>query len=353
MTVVRRGEKYGVKVWDKGHGKYVWLGTFDSEQEARKAEADASFQAGKGTPMVEQWGRMWLSDYAREAPATRLVYRQAVKKITSAIGNERMGDVGRAKARKLALGWPRNVSAVAGTMWADALRDGICRENPWTNMRIPQSRGRKDIQPLTEKELHELAHTAQRVHKDYGAEARAIILVLGYTGIRPGELCALKHEDLDLANSEIHIRRSRDVTGAEKAPKNGKHRVITIPPVALSALKTLFPNPDGYVFHTQRGKRFSKANLSYFWRPIKTAWIEQGQHSLDLYSLRHCCATMLLERGMDAATVAVQLGHTDGGSLVLERYGHPSAERARDRLKMAWATAPERLTDATRSRRAS
>jgi integrase len=65
-----------------------------------------------------------------------------------------------------------------------------------------------------------------------------------------------------------------------------------------------------------------------------------GHADLHLYSLRHCCATFLLERGLDAATVAVQLGHTDGGAEVLARYGHPSEDRARERLKMAFAEAP-------------
>jgi hypothetical protein len=46
---------------------------------------------------------------------------------------------------------------------------------------------------------------------------------------------------------------------------------------------------------------------------------------------------MLLERGVSPADVAVQLGHTDGGALVMARYGHPSEDAARDRLKMAYA----------------
>ncbi len=54
------------------------------------------------------------------------------------------------------------------------------------------------------------------------------------------------------------------------------------------------------------------------------------------YELRHFCATLLLEKGVRRADVAVQLGHTDGGKLVMSTYGHPSEERARQTLKEAF-----------------
>jgi integrase len=57
---------------------------------------------------------------------------------------------------------------------------------------------------------------------------------------------------------------------------------------------------------------------------------------MDFYELRHFCATHLLELGVSHADVAVQLGHTDGGRLVMETYGHPTEAGARERLKRAY-----------------
>jgi integrase len=57
---------------------------------------------------------------------------------------------------------------------------------------------------------------------------------------------------------------------------------------------------------------------------------------MDYYELRHFCATHLLERGVAHADVAIQLGHTDGGALVMSTYGHPSEDGARERLKRAY-----------------
>jgi integrase len=59
---------------------------------------------------------------------------------------------------------------------------------------------------------------------------------------------------------------------------------------------------------------------------------------MDFYELRHFCATHLLELGLSLADVAIQLGHTDGGALVMSTYGHPSEDAARERLKRAFGT---------------
>lgn len=338
MTIIPRNGRFGVKVWNPGTKGCDWIGTFDTEAEAKYAERGANMAPGREVPSIKDWGRTWLSDYAREAPATRLVYRQAVKRITADLGALKLSAIDRPTARRYANEWPRNVVNVARTMWGDARNDGVCPENPWAGLKLKQSRGRRDIQALTEDQIDELANIAQRVHRDYGTEARAIVLTLAYVALRPGELCALKWSDLDLHEREIHVRRSLDVTGAEKLPKNGKTRTVTIPPPALYALQTV-PHTvtDDYVFHTVQGRRLNKSNLWYLWKPIATAWEATGHLHIDLYELRHAAATILLERGLPHSDVAVQLGHEDGGALVQERYGHPSKDRSRDRLKMAFA----------------
>jgi integrase len=60
-----------------------------------------------------------------------------------------------------------------------------------------------------------------------------------------------------------------------------------------------------------------------------------GRPTLALHELRHFCATYLLELGLAPADVAVQLGHTDGGALVMSTYGHPSDRAARARITAA------------------
>ena len=63
---------------------------------------------------------------------------------------------------------------------------------------------------------------------------------------------------------------------------------------------------------------------------------------------------MLVERGLNVGDVAFQLGHQDGGRLVMTLYGHPGEDAIRDRLKMAHspdATYAERAQEDSRVNR--
>jgi integrase len=341
VTIVRRGDKYGARVYDRSAGKQRWLGTFDTVELAEAAEADATLT---GVPTVAQWGRVWLSDYARPAAATRMNHRSAVARITKDLGSRALDDIGRREARQLAQGWPEGTYRVARAMWGDAVRDDIVTINPWTELRMPQPRGRKDLDALTEQEVLGLGAIAMRVHGNgYGIEAAAIVLTLGFVGVRPGELCALRHEDLLLDAAELIVCGSIDATGKLKSPKNGKERVVTVPPSAANALAQIPDSLDGLLFHTSRGLALNKGNLNYVWRPIANGWHAQGGRKITMYDLRHAAATHFIERGVISSDVAIQLGHTDGGRLVEQLYGHPKQQPARDRLKMAYATgAPAR-----------
>lgn len=342
MAIIRRDGKYGVRVYDRRAQGQRWVGTFDRLKDAKRAEADATDAqrpVATRTLTVGRWVERWLKDYARPSPATRRTYKYATSQIRDDLGDVLLAAVDRPQARALASRWPRGTMRVARTMFGDAVRDGLIVTNPFAGLRLETPRGRKDLTALTEPEIRELADMAARVWGDYGDEARALVLTLAYTGLRPGELAALKRANLRLAAAELVVDATVDATGGEKLPKNGKPRVVTLPPLALRALASVPTRVDSsYVFHTARGRRLSKGSLSYLWRPVAAAWREKTGHPLDLYELRHACATLLLERGLSPADVALQLGHSDGGRLVMQLYGHPDEDRARDRLKMAFAT---------------
>ena len=346
--IVRRRTGYGVRVWDRATQTRRWIGTFRTLEEARTAEADARLHRTKYRQAitVEQWARIWLKEYARDAGATRLTYGYAVGQIVRELGKLRLSDVDRVQARGLARQWPRGRTRVARTMWADAVRDGICEVNPFVNLRLETPRGRKDLTALTERQIVELADLASEMYGDYGSEMRAIVLVLGYTGIRPGEMMALRSQDVDVANGRLTVARSLDATGSIKTPKNGKPRVIALPPPAAHALGGVPARLDSeFLFHSLRGKPLAKGTFAFLWRPLAAAWQARYGYRLQPYELRHACATMLLERGLDPGTVAVQLGHQDGGRLVQTLYGHPDANRQMDRVRMAFAAAPREIMD--------
>src|SRR5207248_10108658 len=110
--------------------------------------------------------------------------------------------------------------------------------------------------------------------------------------------------------------------------KNGEPRICVLAPWARDALAALDRHADEpAVFLTPRSRRFGKGAVHRYFVPVRAAF---GRSKLQFYVLRHACATLMLVRGLTPEDVAIQLGHTDGGSLVRQLYGHPSEDRARE-----------------------
>ena len=334
--IVKRGSGYGVSVYDPAFKRKRWVGTFKTKAEAREAEREAGRRRHVGGRVTcGEFGTLWLTEYPRAAGATRRTYRYGVKAFAEEFARVRLSDFDRVTARAWALHHPQSNVRVVRAMFNDAIDDGLHPgPNPFANLRLEQSRGRKDLVALTHVELDELAGVALKVLGEFGPVFRAMILFAGYVGLRPGEMFALERSDV--GRDEVTIRQNLDGTGTIKLPKNGRERVVILPPLARAALGDVPPRLDvPWLFVTPRGCRFAKGSLFYYWNPVRAAF---GRPGMDFYELRHFCATHLLELGVSHADVAVQLGHTDGGALVMSTYGHPSEDAARERLKRAYAT---------------
>jgi integrase len=171
----------------------------------------------------------------------------------------------------------------------------------------------------------------------YGTEYRAMVLFAGYVGLRPGELYALRSNDIE--GQFCHISRSLSNKTHKIGPtKTGDSRTVTIPPVAQDALLEVPAHQSGLLFCTPQEKMWTQPSNHRYFKQLRAL---AGFPGLDFYELRHAAATMLLERGVSPWDVAIQLGHTDGGRLVQELYGHPSHTGARARLMAAWDTQAE------------
>jgi integrase len=335
----RRGKRWVAECYDKATQQKRHLGTFDTKGEAAEAEAKHRL---RGRPqsheLADVFARRWTRDYPRPRRSSTMVYETALRPFIRDFAGVQLSDVTKPRARVWALEHRSSLGAIRA-MYGDALRDGIVESNPFAGLRISASRGRKDITALTEAELQHLADTAHHPEMKlgrYAAEYRAMILFAGYVGCRPGELFALDASDVE--GQFCHISRGWSSTAKVMGPtKNGQARTVTIPPAAQDALLEVPSHANGLLFVTPMGKQWRQENHQNYWKRLcKLA----GPLDLDFYELRHCAATMLLERGVTPWDVAIQLGHEDGGQLVMERYGHPSEAGARSRLLAAWNTAP-------------
>jgi integrase len=331
----RRGSRWIASGYDKTLGRKRHLGTFDTQKEAKRAEADWQLRTrATGLETCDQFAERWTRDYPRPRTSTNLHNAERVKQFARDFKAVRLSDVDRPAARAWALKHKHNLSAVRA-MFGDALRDGLIDHNPFADLRLPGSKGRKEISALTEDQLVALADVAldERMELyEFAPEYRALILFSGYVGLRPGELFALRRDDIRGQMATIE-RALSSKTGQIGPTKTGRARTVIVPPAAQDALEHVSLKSSGLLFTSPADRQWSQSLHHRYWSRLRLLANRPG---FDFYELRHAAATMLLERGVTPWDVAVQLGHTDGGQLVMSLYGHPSEAGSRARILAAW-----------------
>ncbi|MDQ3090661.1 MAG: site-specific integrase [Actinomycetota bacterium] len=344
MTIRRRGKskRWTVEVYDPSKASRKWqVGTFDSQQEARAAGrlAESRIAARKGRradTTVAEFAARWLELHPRQKESTNTGYAAQIKPFVSVHGAVPLRDV----TVEIALEWALERRWTLGgvrAMFSDARRRGLVGTNPFTNLRLRGSLGRKNLDVPTRAEVEALAGCAHEVWSGEVAHTMyALVSMAAFVGMRPGELYGLRWSDVDLRNDEIHVQRQYSKASRSfELPKNGKHRDIALTGPAKAAL-TEMPRPldaDELIFRASRGGPITGGVQHYYWHPIRCRF---GKPSMDLYELRHFCASWLFnDLALPAQDVAHQLGHTDGGALVQRLYGHPSERLARERIKRA------------------
>ncbi len=135
------------------------------------------------------------------------------------------------------------------------------------------------------------------------ARDRALILLLLRTGMRIGEALGLQVNDIDLKEKKVHLMEGE---------KNARGRVVYLSSDALFAMKRWLAvrnNEETYLFYGQRGRLFYSAARSRFVTYLKKARLDQKGHTV--HSLRHTCASELLNAGMRLEVLQQLLGHED------------------------------------------
>jgi integrase len=339
----RKGKRWVAEGYSRELKRKIHLGTYDLRREAVAREAEHKLTTRPtGRETIDSFAGRWVRDYPRPRLSSNTSNTERVKPLIAELGDVRMTDLTRPMARAWALKH-RWALPAARAMYADAMNDGLVDFNPFATLRLPGSAGRKHITALTQKELQALADEALKAWPDDGWawSYRAMILFSGYVGLRPGELFALPRANV--AGDLCLIDRALESKSGTVGPtKNGRDRTVTVPPVARDAIAELPPNASGLLFESPRGQMWRQPSHHHRWKVVRSM---AGRPAMNFHELRHCAATMLLERGMTPSDVAVQLGHTDGGRLVMSLYGHPSEVAARERLLACWDRSPELPVD--------
>jgi integrase len=220
-------------------------------------------------------------------------------------------------------------------MFNDAMDAGLAAANPFGNRRQSASRGRKDIAPLTEAEVTTLGRLALDAHGLYGRVVAGWIVFLAWTGCRPGEAFSRSWGDLDIENARLTVPRI-------KGDRRTSH--VVLPQPAVDALLAMPAPHHGLLFRTAYGRPYSKGNASYYWRPVRAAFVAQlaeerkrellaVKGALDIYALRHFCGSIMADRGLTEFDIAHQLGNSP--EVCRATYIHVYRDRVNERVANA------------------
>jgi len=163
------------------------------------------------------------------------------------------------------------------------------------------------------------------------------LLLMYYTGFRPGDIYGLRWEHINLAFSTI------TKTIEKTAHHQPEPRTFPVCQQAIGILRVWWEQKGkpgtGYVFPSDRtGRRMDKKAMSRPWKNIKRLAVEleaKGEiastlpENLAMYSLRHNFASQLIMGGADLLTVSKLMAHTDIQTTI-EHYGHLRPDHARD-----------------------
>lgn len=156
-----------------------------------------------------------------------------------------------------------------------------------------------------------------------------------YTGLRIGEVCAMKWSDIDLDKRLLTVSRTiqriQDFNGAAKTklvitePKSAhSKRTIPIPDGIISLLKRFKGSHDSFILSGSDKPVEPRTMQNRFARLLKN----ENLPSVHYHSLRHAFATRAIAVGFDVKTLSEILGHCSV-ELTLNLYVHSSLERKR------------------------
>ncbi len=206
------------------------------------------------------------------------------------------------------------------SMLETAVQWQMIPENPCSRIKAPKS-DTEESQYLDEAGAAALIQALDEETPMY----RTAILLLLQTGMRRGELCGLKWEDVDFAKGTLSIRRNAVYLPGKgvqmDTPKTtSSRRSIKLPASCLPMLKQYRAfqaeyrlslgdlwQDEGFVFNAWDGRPLPPDRLSAW---FKRFLVRHGLPAITLHGLRHTNATLLIAAGTDLRTVSGRLGHS-------------------------------------------
>ena len=317
--------------------------TWRTKAEARAAREKArvrlkGHRVNEGT-VGDFWER-WTTDplFQRPKESTNIHNRERTKGFVDRYGPLRLNQVtDLVVAEWLRGGAHRGTVPALRAMFNDAMSGKAGRlldSNPFAGLGLHKTRGNQERNPPSEQVLEQMIVIAKQITPPSFA---AYFEFACLTGARPSELDALRWERVRFEDDEVDLVEQWNAkTRSFTIPKYGRYTVALVGrarDVLLTMPRDLGDSP--YVFLTDRRTHYTPSSRSHHWNRVRcTAGVPEMTFYLATRHYFGWYALNVLE--LEPHIIAEQLGHKDGGRLVISLYGHPDKSRARRRLREAY-----------------
>lgn len=161
------------------------------------------------------------------------------------------------------------------------------------------------------------------------------------TGLRIGEVCALKWQDISLEEGVVCVRSTMQRIKALENGAGSKTKIVISEPKSFSSARIIplspfaeelcgkfYGNPSAYILTGEVGKYIEPRTLQY---KMERYAEECGLQGVHFHTLRHSFATRCIEVGFEIKSLSEVLGHASP-QITLERYVHSSLELKRENM---------------------
>ncbi|KKM06908.1 hypothetical protein LCGC14_1739300 [marine sediment metagenome] len=331
-VVKRKSGNYAIVFWVDGKQKWKTLGP--NKKEAEKALNEAMSRVHDGCYSEDkeigfsEFAEKWLFDYkkSRVKPATFRFYSD----IFRIHANPYFKDMSlkrlkadkidayvafKTKEGKLANKTIGYHITVLKMLLKQAVIWGYLKTNPAQYIEKPRAQT-KEMDYLRPEEIRLFLDNARK-------EFHPFFLTAVFTGMRRGELIALKWSDINWATGNIHVKRTES-RGLIHEPKSKRSiRSIVMAPVLVSTLKKhrlSCPTSDqDFVFPNRDGNLMDGSHM--YNREFMPALRRAGLRHIRFHDLRHTYVALLVSQGENIKFIQHQLGHASIQT-TLDRYGH-------------------------------
>jgi integrase len=298
-----------------------------------------------GRTRLADWLTEWQSTRTNLSPATRLRDDASIRNhLVPILGKVPIGQIQPVHVaqwvaslgdRGLAPATTRKAYQLLSAALTAAVDNGLIALSPCRKVSLP----RLEAPEMRFLEPEEVKLLAESIDERY----RAMVLAAAYSGLRFGELCALRTDRFDALRRTLRVEESLSEVRGEfnfKSPKSdASRRTVSVPGFLVEELARHFakyPDGSGLVFTAPEGGPIRRTNFRRrIWIPAVEASVSEP---CTFHDLRHTHAALLIAQGEHPKVIQVRLGHASIKT-TLDTYGHLFEgldEAAADRLDANW-----------------